>query len=125
MTESYWNALRNVSNNYRLTDKCELLRPRNNIDEYGGVSNDFRNLGTFPCRFILQGRESNVKLSAGSINIHAEYDVLLPFDLDVKQTDLIVKKNDPYEERTFEIIKMDGAMTEGIFTTLTVKERLD
>lgn len=125
MNINYLNQLRDVAKNYQLTDKCIILRQSTEMDTYGGVEENYRVLGEYPCRFILQSRESNVRLSGGSINLHAEYDVILPNEVILLQTDLIKKKNDPYDKRTFEIIKTDNAMSDGLFSTISVKERMD
>ena len=122
---NYLNQLRNAVNTYNLTDVCLIYRSENTIDEYGGVSNDFRLWKETPCRFIMQSNESNVQPGGGSLNIHAEYDIIIPADILIRSSDKIYKKNDPYIERSFEIIKVDTAVTDGLFNTVTVKERMD
>lgn len=122
---NYLNQLRNASCTYNLTDTLLIYRSENVIDEYGGVSNDFRLWKEVPCRFILNNNASNVQPNAGSINIHAEYSIVISSDILIRPTDKLYKKNDPYIERSFEIIKVDTAVTDGLFNTITAKERMD
>ena len=122
---NYLNQLRKAVNAYNLTDICLIYRTENTIDEYGGVSTDFRLWVETPCRFVMQNNESNVQPSAGSLNIHGEYDIIIPADILIRSSDRIYKKDDPYIERYFEIIKVDTAVTDGLFNAVAVKERMD
>lgn len=122
---NYLNQLRNAANAYNLTDVCLIYRSENVIDEYGGVSNDFRLWKETPCRFVMKNNESSVQPNAGSLNIHGEYSIIIPADVLIRSSDKIYKKDDPYIERSFEIIKVDTAVTDGLFNNVIVKERMD
>lgn len=122
---SYLKQLRQACNKYNLISVCKIMRSVPTTDIYGGISEDFREHTTTMCRFVKNNTQADIVTNGGSLNAHVEYSLILPVNIDIKITDLIVLVDDLNNQRNFEILNIDSAQTDGLFTNITVKERYD
>lgn len=119
--EKLLQALRQNANYYNLPNSIIVQRNVPEVDEFGGTSNDWRNILTVKGRVI--SKLINEEQMGGGIITKNEWIIILPDDADVMASDRLILVNDEIEGRYFEVVGTDRGMTDGLFLSAKCEER--
>lgn len=120
--KSMLDIYRNVSTLYHLPDICIVERFFTEVDNYGGITNEYRKLGEFKCRLVFKLEDT--RQNGGIVLQDANYKLHIDYKCDLKQNDRVIFKNDTDKNRYFEVISVETG-SDGLFTNAIVKERFN
>jgi len=121
LPEELLKSLREHASLYQLPNTIYVFRSEPEVDDTGGVINDFRNIGEHKARVIIRNIYEN--LEGGGITPNNEFTIIISVDADVMAEDRIYIKDDEVSNRYFEVVGTDKGASDGLFTTVDVEER--
>jgi head-tail adaptor len=114
-------SIRESASLYQLPNTVDIVRSSNEVDANGGITTDWRNVSTSKARVV---HDTSAQSNAGeTITTNNEWNIILPYDADVRLNDRVYIQYDEIPNRYFDVVGTDRGATDGLFTTCKVEER--